>query len=106
MSPAYQSLDRLTPRERQVLRYVSQGHSSVVIGRKMHISMETVKSHRKNILRKMECQSMTQAVAKSLITDDPDISMQGTISLVVVKSLLEELMTKLEQLSNDALEEH
>ena len=51
----------LTPRELQVLRHVGYGLSNHEIARSMGISVETIKEHVQNILRKMGVQDRTQA---------------------------------------------
>ena len=51
----------LTPRELQVLRHVGYGLSNEEIARSMGISVETIKEHVQNILRKMGVQDRTQA---------------------------------------------
>jgi DNA-binding NarL/FixJ family response regulator len=51
----------LTPRELQVLRHVGYGLSNDEIARSMEISVETIKEHVQNILRKMGVQDRTQA---------------------------------------------
>jgi FixJ family two-component response regulator len=45
-------LERLSPRERDILRYLLQGASSKEIGRALKISHKTVEVHRANVLRK------------------------------------------------------
>ncbi|MFM2094744.1 MAG: Response regulator protein VraR [Planctomycetota bacterium] len=51
----------LTPRELQVLRHVALGLSNREIGTALGISIETVKEHVQNLLRKIECTDRTQA---------------------------------------------
>lgn len=51
----------LTQRESQVLRHVALGLSNKEIGQSLSISIETVKEHVQNILRKIECSDRTQA---------------------------------------------
>jgi DNA-binding NarL/FixJ family response regulator len=51
----------LTPRELQVLRHVALGLSNREIGSALGISVETVKEHVQNLLRKIECSDRTQA---------------------------------------------
>jgi DNA-binding NarL/FixJ family response regulator len=51
----------LTSRELQVLRHVGYGLSNDEIARSMGISIETIKEHVQNILRKMGVQDRTQA---------------------------------------------
>jgi len=49
-----------TPREFQVLRHIGYGLSNEEIGRSMGISVETIKEHVQNILRKMAMKDRTQ----------------------------------------------
>lgn len=51
----------LTNRETQVLRHVALGLSNKEIGRSLSISIETVKEHVQNILRKIAVTDRTQA---------------------------------------------
>jgi DNA-binding NarL/FixJ family response regulator len=61
----------LTNRETQVLRHVALGLSNRDIGRALEISVETVKEHVQNILRKLQAADRTEAavwaVKKGLI---------------------------------------
>jgi DNA-binding NarL/FixJ family response regulator len=51
----------LTNRETQVLRHIALGLSNKEIGRSLSISVETVKEHVQNILRKIAVSDRTQA---------------------------------------------
>ena len=51
----------LTNREFQVLRHVALGLSNREIGRSLGISIETVKEHVQNVLRKIDVGDRTQA---------------------------------------------
>lgn len=51
----------LTTREMQVLRHVALGLSNREIGRSLGISIETVKEHVQNVLRKINVNDRTQA---------------------------------------------
>ena len=51
----------LTNREMQVLRHVAMGLSNREIGKSLGISVETVKEHVQNILRKLDVNDRTQA---------------------------------------------
>jgi DNA-binding NarL/FixJ family response regulator len=57
---------RLTPRETQVLRHVALGLSNKDIGRSLGISVETVKEHAQNVLRKLAVKDRTQAAVWAL----------------------------------------
>ena len=55
--------ERLTPRETEVLKLISEGNSNKEIGRRLFIAEETVKNHVKNILGKLGANDRTQAVS-------------------------------------------
>jgi len=47
-------LDQLTPREKEVLRYIARGYAYKEIARELHISAKTVESHVGGVLRKLQ----------------------------------------------------
>jgi DNA-binding NarL/FixJ family response regulator len=53
----------LTERERQVLQMLADGHSNREVSQSLVLSVETVKTHVKHILAKLEAEHRTQAVA-------------------------------------------
>lgn len=59
--PTYDDDIPLTNREVQVLRHVAMGLSNREIGAALEISIETVKEHVQNILRKLEASDRTEA---------------------------------------------
>jgi len=64
MEPRYPQASRdsgLTPRESQVLSHVALGLSNDEIARSLEISVETVKEHVQNLLRKLNAKDRTQA---------------------------------------------
>jgi DNA-binding NarL/FixJ family response regulator len=58
--------DLLTPREREILKLLADGLSNADVAEKLFISQETVKSHVRHILTKLEADTRTQAVAIAL----------------------------------------
>ena len=50
-------LDQLTPREREVLRFIARGYAYKEAGRELHISMRTVETHVSSVLRKLQLSS-------------------------------------------------
>jgi DNA-binding NarL/FixJ family response regulator len=50
-------LDRLTTREREVLRFIARGFAYKQIARELHISGKTVESHVSAVLRKLQLSS-------------------------------------------------
>lgn len=59
----------LTEREVEIIELISQGKTNVQISEDLFISMNTVKTHIKNIFAKLEVEDRTQAVMKSLEKD-------------------------------------
>jgi PAS domain S-box-containing protein len=55
------NIDRLTPREREVLRLLGTGQSNLEIARVLDLSVGTVRLHVKHILAKLGAASRTQA---------------------------------------------
>jgi DNA-binding NarL/FixJ family response regulator len=58
--------DMLTAREREILQLLADGMSNSDVASKLFISQETVKSHVRHILTKLEADTRTQAVAIAL----------------------------------------
>ena len=56
----------LTKREREVLRHLSEGLSNEETGKALHISPETVRTHIRKAMTKLEADTRTQAVAIAL----------------------------------------
>lgn len=53
-------LDQLTPRERDVLRYIARGYAYKQIARQLHISVKTVETHVSAVLRKLQLSNRYQ----------------------------------------------
>jgi DNA-binding NarL/FixJ family response regulator len=59
---AQKAIDRLTPRERQVLQSLAEGLDSKEIAAKLRITVETERTHMVNILNKLGVHSRLQAL--------------------------------------------
>ncbi len=65
VQPSDRLAEELTPREREVLQLLAQGHSNKEIARQLGISEHTVKFHVNSILGKLNVQSRTEAVVRA-----------------------------------------
>jgi DNA-binding NarL/FixJ family response regulator len=50
----------LTPREREMVQLLSEGHSTAQIAERLHVSAKTVATHRENILHKLNMRSIAE----------------------------------------------
>jgi two-component system nitrate/nitrite response regulator NarL len=65
-SPPRTDADRLSPREREILSHLTEGHSNKGIARILGIAEATVKVHLKSLLRKIRVDNRTQAAIWAL----------------------------------------
>ena len=63
---AIQNAERIiiSQREREVLRFIAQGHTSQEIAQTLYLSTHTVLSHRKNLIMKLNAKNTAHLVAK------------------------------------------
>lgn len=59
------STDLLTPRELEILRLISAGHSNHEIGQRLFLALDTVKGHNRRIFDKLQVQRRTEAIARA-----------------------------------------
>lgn len=64
--PEPQPQDKLSPRERQVLEFLTRGATNKEIAASLYISESTVKNHLKNILEKLHLENRVQAATYAL----------------------------------------
>ena len=58
--------DRLTDRERDVLKLIGEGHTNKLIAQRQGVAPETIKTHVKNIFLKLGVERRAQAVVKAV----------------------------------------
>jgi DNA-binding NarL/FixJ family response regulator len=58
-------LERLTPREKEVLKLMAQGHQSRAIAEELHISYTTVRTHIRGLGTKLAVHSKLEAIVKA-----------------------------------------
>ncbi len=57
-----ESKDRLTSREREVVRLIAEGKTSKDVGAALEMSVKTVETHRANVMRKLQVHSVSELV--------------------------------------------
>jgi DNA-binding NarL/FixJ family response regulator len=65
-APTAEKAPTLTQREREVLRLLADGHSNEEVGKRLFIAPDTVRTHVRKAMRKLEADTRTQAVATAL----------------------------------------
>lgn len=69
------ALALLTPREREVVQLVAEGHTSKAIAERLHLSETTVETHRRQVMRKLGLGSVAEltqfAVREGLLILEP-----------------------------------
>lgn len=58
----------LSPREFEVLQLITKGYKTVEIADELHVSVHTINSHRKNILRKLNLKSPAELIVYAMET--------------------------------------
>jgi DNA-binding NarL/FixJ family response regulator len=56
----------LTPREKEILLLLSQGNSFKMIAAQLYISIDTIRTHSKNIYEKLQVHTQIEAVSKAI----------------------------------------
>ena len=63
---AASAADLLTPREREVLQLVAEGHTNNAIANLLHISIKTVEKHRANVMSKLEVSDLASLIREGI----------------------------------------
>lgn len=54
--------DRLTPRQREIIQLLAEGKSSKEVAVALNLSIKTAETHRANIMRRLDCHSVSELV--------------------------------------------
>jgi DNA-binding NarL/FixJ family response regulator len=60
------TLELLTPRQREVLQLVAEGNSTKEIARKLHVSVKTVETHRLQLMERLDIHDIASLVRYAL----------------------------------------
>jgi DNA-binding NarL/FixJ family response regulator len=63
---ATSAADLLTPREREVLHLVAEGHTNTAIAGILDISVKTVEKHRANVMSKLEVNDLASLIQEAI----------------------------------------
>lgn len=69
-SEIQQRLSHLTPREREVMRMVTDGRSNKEIANALGVSAKTIEAHRARVMEKMQARSLAELVRMALAVDE------------------------------------
>ncbi|MBI4001715.1 MAG: response regulator transcription factor [Nitrospira defluvii] len=64
--PTGKRSDGLTPRQKEILKLVSQGNTNRDIARRLAISVRTVEVHRFNLMRRLKVRNVAQLLRQAL----------------------------------------
>lgn len=56
----------LSPREREVFQLMAEGHTAAAVGDRLGVSVETVRTHVRNVVRKLGARNRVHAIAMAL----------------------------------------
>lgn len=67
LSPrATANVPQLSPREREIMHLMAEGRTAEQIGDEIHVSVETVRTHVRNVIRKLQARNRVHAIALAL----------------------------------------
>jgi DNA-binding NarL/FixJ family response regulator len=67
LSPrATAGVPQLTPREREIMHLMAEGMTGEAIGQRLTVSVETVRTHVRNVIRKLQARNRVHAIAMAL----------------------------------------
>lgn len=55
---------KLTEREKEVIELLAEGYTTPEIGRMLYIGTETVRTHRRNLMMKLEAKNVANMIHK------------------------------------------
>jgi DNA-binding CsgD family transcriptional regulator len=57
---------QLSPREREIMHLMAEGRTAEAIGNELNVSVETVRTHVRNVIRKLQARNRVHAIALAL----------------------------------------
>ncbi len=62
-------MEKLTPRERTILKLITKGYGNTQISKTVYVSIHTVKAHISSIIRKLNAKNRTNAVYIAVVNN-------------------------------------
>ena len=63
---SHPTIPELTPREKLILKYITDGYDNQDIAQKLYISIHTVKAHVSMIIKKLNAKNRTHAACQAV----------------------------------------
>jgi DNA-binding NarL/FixJ family response regulator len=80
LSPrATADVPQLSPREREIMHLMAEGLTAEAIGGQIAVSVETVRTHVRNVIRKLQARNRVHAIAIALERGEIALSEDGTV---------------------------
>ena len=78
LSPrATSHVPQLSPREREIMNLMAEGMTAEQIGAKITVAIETVRTHVRNVIRKLQARNRVHAIAIALERGEIQLEQQG-----------------------------
>jgi DNA-binding NarL/FixJ family response regulator len=68
---------QLSPREREIMHLMAEGRTAEAIGDEISVSVETVRTHVRNVIRKLQARNRVHAIAMALERGEIALSSDG-----------------------------
>ena len=65
-TPQVDHSDLLTPREREVLQLIVEGHTNAAIGQMLNVSTKTIEKHRSRLMSKLEVHNLPELIRTAI----------------------------------------
>jgi DNA-binding NarL/FixJ family response regulator len=78
LSPrATAQVPQLSPREREIMHLMAEGRTAEAIGQELNVSVETVRTHVRNVIRKLQARNRVHAIALALMRGEIELDDDG-----------------------------
>jgi DNA-binding NarL/FixJ family response regulator len=78
LSPrATAQVPQLSPREREIMHLMAEGRTAEAIGQELSVSVETVRTHVRNVIRKLQARNRVHAIALALMRGEIELDDDG-----------------------------